>query len=544
MLGKTAYAKGQKLYGTLIAQAEEGYPTYGTDTSNATATEADIAYGKTAYARGQLLIGTAQNMSPDVEEIYGIDDNIQFNTNTSNFLEDPITGEKISLGDTVFSENLNYCVRKEFINNDEYIASYPVNDNGLYIMQSTSIGGQTETKKYRYSKSDLGIEENENITSIKLAPGSGNTTLLYVVTRKALEENPSQYEFFLYIFTYHLRENGVIGKEYENEKEIVNIKEKINMSTTNISNLYIFPKYTNSKEFFLGFSSEEGAGIRYGYLRLYQILINADYTTQTISMKHEYTDLYSYRLSISYQNRELSKDDKFIYRQTYTYNDQYNVIYIDDATNKLYGINIASNGGVRTNYNNVNNRFYTIEDESDTQFYITQHKIILEGAALKDYEEKTIKFTLDNTDLTKYNLLFAHETPVVVLQNQILLFPYNKNDSSLFYCIPVNLNINNISDGDTISLATANLNALSVTFDRNNTVIYNNINNSKLIIFKSKPNIINFGIDEENIVGVKYKGKTFYALEGEQLTAGGPDVRKGKTYIGWMGYPETGIAEF
>ena len=67
MLGKTAYAKGQKLYGTLIAQAEEGYPTYGTDTSNATATEADIAYGKTAYARGQLLIGTAQNMSPDVE---------------------------------------------------------------------------------------------------------------------------------------------------------------------------------------------------------------------------------------------------------------------------------------------------------------------------------------------------------------------------------------------------------------------------------------------------------------------------------------------
>ena len=43
LLGKTAYAQGEKVYGTLIAQAEEGYPTYGTDTSDATATASDIA---------------------------------------------------------------------------------------------------------------------------------------------------------------------------------------------------------------------------------------------------------------------------------------------------------------------------------------------------------------------------------------------------------------------------------------------------------------------------------------------------------------------
>ena len=48
-LGKTAYAKGQKIYGSLT----EG----GTDTSDADATAADILKGKTAYVKGQKIYG-------------------------------------------------------------------------------------------------------------------------------------------------------------------------------------------------------------------------------------------------------------------------------------------------------------------------------------------------------------------------------------------------------------------------------------------------------------------------------------------------------
>lgn len=48
--GKTAYARDQKLTGTLIP---------GIDTSDATATSSDISTGKTAYVNGQKITGTS-----------------------------------------------------------------------------------------------------------------------------------------------------------------------------------------------------------------------------------------------------------------------------------------------------------------------------------------------------------------------------------------------------------------------------------------------------------------------------------------------------
>lgn len=56
-----ASAKGISVYSAQYAGAEPGgqsIPSYIVDTSNATATEDDIAYPETAYARGELLTGT------------------------------------------------------------------------------------------------------------------------------------------------------------------------------------------------------------------------------------------------------------------------------------------------------------------------------------------------------------------------------------------------------------------------------------------------------------------------------------------------------
>ena len=50
-------------------------------------------------------------------------------------------------------------------------------------------------------------------------------------------------------------------------------------------------------------------------------------------------------------------------------------------------------------------------------------------------------------------------------------------------------------------------------------------------------------VDEDNIIGVIYKNKHFSYVQPQILSAGQEDVRAGKTFIGWQGYPETGTME-
>ena len=63
--GKTAYAKGVKLTGTHTC------PTLSSMTSDATATESDIASGKTAYVNGVKLTGTATSGGSDTTVQFG-----------------------------------------------------------------------------------------------------------------------------------------------------------------------------------------------------------------------------------------------------------------------------------------------------------------------------------------------------------------------------------------------------------------------------------------------------------------------------------------
>ena len=225
-VGKTAYVKGQKIYGTLIAQAEEGYPTYGTDTSNATATEADIAYGKTAYARGQLLVGTMTNTQ--VEEIYGIKaDGANIKAFNSNLSNDPELNKTLNKGSVHYSKNLDYAIT---IQSDEdgniYIYSMPVGQDGVYIMTSTSMGGETSYKKYRYTEQELFGDVEGSIIDISIGnggvDGDPKKCYLYIIRK---EDD----EYYLYVKTYHLRENGVIGKEYSNE-EVIDLKYLLDRS--------------------------------------------------------------------------------------------------------------------------------------------------------------------------------------------------------------------------------------------------------------------------------------------------------------------------
>lgn len=226
LLGKTAYAQGQKVHGTLIAQADEGYPTFGTDTSNATAVASDIAYGKTAYARGQFLVGTATS---NVEEIYGISsesfdiDEISFATN-----KPPDGKGKISsIENCIFSQNGNYCVRQVEVNSTSYIESFAINDDGLYYQASkNATSDDVEYKKYRYTYSELGITGTISCMALS-SPGFGGDSQKCILAIISETGSGTSYKQYLRLLTYHLNDEGIIGKAYENETNYIDESIKL-----------------------------------------------------------------------------------------------------------------------------------------------------------------------------------------------------------------------------------------------------------------------------------------------------------------------------
>lgn len=51
------------------------------------------------------------------------------------------------------------------------------------------------------------------------------------------------------------------------------------------------------------------------------------------------------------------------------------------------------------------------------------------------------------------------------------------------------------------------------------------------------------GVDTNTVVAIKYANSYWYPTLAESLSAGQGDVRAGKSFIGWMGYPEMGTME-
>lgn len=155
------------------------------------------------------------------------------------------------------------------------------------------------------------------------------------------------------------------------------------------------------------------------------------------------------------------------------------------------------------------------------------------------------KITITNSEGTKqkeistnsryWNIQYALATKDVVI-----LFRKSASTSNPTYGIEIyNIDITAADEStavtpDEVLTASVYYNVKDFTNDLS-TIFYRDINGSLRKIY--------FEIDVENIVGVKYKGKYFYNIPSNSLTAGQSDVREGKTFIGWMGYPESGTME-
>lgn len=307
-LGKTAYVKGQKIYGTLIAEPATGYPVIGTDTSNATAVASDIAYGKTAYARGQLLIGTATG---SIEEIHGVSSEDYVVDRIKTASGNPPDGAKAvtSAYRYAFSQDGNYCVRRVNIDGKEYIESFAVNNEGLYYQATKGATTEVTYKKYRYSYEELGLVDNtgvavRDINSLALGcPGFGGDNKKCVLAI-LFSAGGTQY---IRLLTYHLSDNGIIGMAYDGERNYIDATVPTELGTNEYYR-FIQGSLTNPLDFYCLYG--EISGDKYDYrldkINIYQTVTSTNINYLITTYAGENTTVLSdvYRYSRLTYNRK------------------------------------------------------------------------------------------------------------------------------------------------------------------------------------------------------------------------------------------------
>lgn len=588
LLGKTAYVKGNKVYGTLIAQQEIGQPTYGLDTSDATALASDVTAGKTFYARGQKLTGTMHDT--EIEEFYGV------NTDGALLSEqkiigtlDTITGDRIIDREFMtFSKNLDYCVSLAYINNvtdstnDEnvtkYIESYKV-DNGLQV-----IGGDDSYKKYRYTFEELGIGTNETILDIALgAPGLmtySNRCLLVILTyRVTPPESGTMYthEYVAHLYTYNLEENGAIGKMFDTQKYVIDNYEKVIYSFTDTNSAYI--SYYKGKiatfnldpnQFYIVRGRDYStSGVRVLYLNTCKLQYSIDSNNDKLNTNlfvstysHDIGHGHSTYAGYLYYNSSrvfLSKDDRFlIYRNVSSRTEGRSLIIYNETSQDNPEIYIPRLGRLNAECDGIMAIPGTTKligwkhNGSDHPLYVFDTSINEEGELEITYL-KTIK---TRTNVGCMALTNNDEKLIVTRANEATgsapTYIYYSYAYIEIYDLDTVLNIENegVLQSPEYSQKLNPLNSDKLTAPIH--IIWQNIDETKCIIYgnyrvsmpyQKDMYTLSFEKDLQHVIGLKYKGNYFYRQDPHILTAGQPDVRAGKTFIGWMGTQETGTME-
>lgn len=543
LLGQTAYARGQKIYGTNTGNYVPSGPIIGTDTSDATASASDIMYGKTAYVGGTKITGTLQNVA--VEEIYGLDDETIYQIKQiSGYIDashNPSLpdGAQINVpGIFTITDGEIYHLSSDqdriidFIkatidgNVTRFIRARLINHASIV----TRITGTTDepTEKTMFSFEELGLNPDEDIQYISIGTNGfqGKQSHFGLCILQGAK---------MHVFDYNGATNW-IGKDPRDNTDYVGhwVKE------------FTLPSYEGGTDSdLLSFSCAAAPANNdpdmFG-LSVYFITNNVDYVAAILIQVSTITNENGEKEGIFYVSHSINSSSLTNYHQSlgntlkFSPNDNYLmackesgyggnrysgfvIFAIDDgsfkgggvgnkdvspvvifdndtkciAGGKLYSIGLINDVPTLTELsqvqfasNNARNAWVSI----DGQYYIEE--TISYSGGLTEYPTNTIKvYKIDSSSETVWEPVYT--------------FPqFNTlNDTTRF-----NVLANKGIAGD----------------------------NSKLYRYIQ-------GLNEEKLVAIKYKGSYWYPTLATSLSAGQPDVRAGKTFIGYMGYPEIGTME-
>lgn len=187
--------------------------------------------------------------------------------------------------------------------------------------------------------------------------------------------------------------------------------------------------------------------------------------------------------------------------------------------------------------------------------YSSRHIYILTTSV---NQEGNLEITLERT----INSGTRIESMVLTNNNEKIIIIRSNKDSGISYSYSnieiYNLNeLLNIEDGGNLSSISSEYSQKLTPLNTSNLSeqthqIWQNIDGTKCIVYgdyqisiprQKDMHTLSFEKDLQHVIGLKYNGNYFYRQDPHILTAGQPDVRAGKTFIGWMGTQETGTME-
>lgn len=518
MLGKTAYVKGEKVYGSHIDT--------GIDTSDATATSYDIVAGKTAYVDGEKVMGVLDlsgqvptyNSADGVEKIYGGgtgDYSIGSMTGIENWGISPHSAEVKGL---LYNSNTKDVVALVRFNHIAYAGITPYTKLKFDYLYS-DVAAQHQEINLENIVDDTAIQmlqqyddyDTDDLTTYQcrvVGMTELNTLNPYIAVlywgRTAKKE---AILVLLPLIEVHTPQEGG-GTIITWEIDTTNIKYyPLVESTSSVRWDYMCAKVEeNGTRIFVG--DDEG---EYG-LEGFMIKIDID------------------DLSILNMYKTVIRTSQYTGNMDYI---QY--ISVDKC--------IVFNGGTGTgiaffdsNYNYIKTEYFYGEQvhfTSDLKYAIGKNGNIYSIAI--DWYNYSMYPTLIGTCSE-----FSYVDNLRLLGDKfVIVYKQNKN-TEIYEFKPTAQQkltlLENVYTGISISNSNSSI-SNSNTFSTPNILFSLDYNNDKILRY------IHMRQSYAKLVGLRYNGEYFYKQEGGILTAGQPDVRIGKSFIGWLGYPEVGTMQ-
>lgn len=583
--GYTAYARGQKILGTYVPpyEREQDGITYvdnGIDTSDATATASDIAVGKTAYVNGNKITGTYRqvtdttrsgyntvsvsnqdNSSSEIIEYYGasMDD---YNIKTSSLLSGNTRLISFTPDNTY---SIQMCMNNGTATSvlgeglfDYKLVTHRIFD-GEQVYTSSVHATSSEQDKYEWTKAELGLAENEVVVDMILgSPGvMGREDLCWLILQVDTyisSNNGYTYDHYrngykFYLYTFNMTKSGIIGKVSSSDTHFVWHKEISLPQVSSNQSYKILAANLNCNTFMI-IEKTGGTGdtkyLYYGYAKI-STSTTFDATNgldvSLVKTLNRY-GVSNYSITLP----QLSSDDRYINTCAEYSNDGMILSIAEDYSLKGYYLFSAYYRYLYIPTHNKILRFrvtYTGDGNVD----------ILDGGSTSSITAGNVIEGI--TSLGTITLPTPRASHPYYLGRYVFL---SADYSKIFISYSSGQYQGSIGeDTNRIWIVYDVDDLLHVDGNGNLDPIFTELQRSELLppaktisvsrgsekIVMANPTTGNFivwndKIDKNNVIMVKYKDMWFQRLKYGQLTAGQPDVKNGKTFIGWMGYPETG----